>query len=358
MLIKSNYLKYFIYSLLVGTFILLSSFLENGNVLLAANPFDEEGSVKMNFDNPVTTDNNSASDFPEPDPSVTPAVKTSTAQTTSTTSAVKFKTHKVKSGETLRDLAQKYFGDPNKYTLIIKYNKEKYPSLAKNPDMISPGWELKIPEAQSGSGNSGGGSSSNGAGTGSNTVSSDNKSTGTSKSNSTSTSTSTGTGISTSRNYVDIANEYIKKFPNDVFGAWNAAYKDREKGPDGKPNWADPNLRDAEHYLFSRSWVGEQNDPVSRTVVAASLAVATTIYTPAKMAGPRVAEVMSNAAELPVVREAIGYLNKFQAFRGIVESEFVTKIVEWTAASGSEPSLKEMQAGYAGILEGLKQSWK
>lgn len=53
--------------------------------------------------------------------------------------------HTVVSGDTLWGIAQKYLGDGSKYMEIVEANKEKYPSLMKNPDLIMPGWVLTIP---------------------------------------------------------------------------------------------------------------------------------------------------------------------------------------------------------------------
>lgn len=54
------------------------------------------------------------------------------------------KTHKVVKGDTLYDIAKKYYGNGNLYTKIKEANKSKYPSLAKN-NIIQVKWELIIP---------------------------------------------------------------------------------------------------------------------------------------------------------------------------------------------------------------------
>ena len=56
------------------------------------------------------------------------------------------KTHKVAPGDTLWGLAQKYLGDGKRFWEIVKANASKFPTLAKNPDLILDGWELIIPE--------------------------------------------------------------------------------------------------------------------------------------------------------------------------------------------------------------------
>jgi murein DD-endopeptidase MepM/ murein hydrolase activator NlpD len=68
-------------------------------------------------------------DEPEPEPA-------KVAQTTKIT---------VVSGDTLWSIAQRLYGDGNKYRDIIEANKDKYPSLLKNPNLIITGWQLEIP---------------------------------------------------------------------------------------------------------------------------------------------------------------------------------------------------------------------
>ena len=54
------------------------------------------------------------------------------------------KTHKVKKGDSLWAIAQKYYGKGSLYPKIKEANKTKYPSLAKN-NIIYVNWELIIP---------------------------------------------------------------------------------------------------------------------------------------------------------------------------------------------------------------------
>ena len=54
------------------------------------------------------------------------------------------KTHKVKKGDCLWDIAQKYYGKGSLYPKIKEANKSKYPSLAKN-NVIYTNMELIIP---------------------------------------------------------------------------------------------------------------------------------------------------------------------------------------------------------------------
>ncbi|WGD34667.1 LysM peptidoglycan-binding domain-containing protein [Olleya sp. YS] len=49
--------------------------------------------------------------------------------------------HTVKSGDTLGKIAKHYYGNAAKYTAIFEANKD----ILKNPDVIHPDQELKIP---------------------------------------------------------------------------------------------------------------------------------------------------------------------------------------------------------------------
>ena len=70
--------------------------------------------------------------------------KTNTTSTNKkTSSSATQKTHTVKSGDTLWDIAKKYYGKGSDYTKIIEKNKKTYPSLAKNT-VIKVGWRLTI----------------------------------------------------------------------------------------------------------------------------------------------------------------------------------------------------------------------
>ncbi|MFR7364848.1 MAG: LysM peptidoglycan-binding domain-containing protein [Terrisporobacter sp.] len=51
--------------------------------------------------------------------------------------------HTVKKGDTLYDIAKKYYGKGSSYKKIIEKNKSKYPSLTKNT-IIKAGWKLVI----------------------------------------------------------------------------------------------------------------------------------------------------------------------------------------------------------------------
>ena len=69
---------------------------------------------------------------------------TSRPSETNTNSNNQQKTHKVVRGDTLYDIAKKYYGKGSLYPKIKEANKTKYPSLAKN-NIIQVKWELIIP---------------------------------------------------------------------------------------------------------------------------------------------------------------------------------------------------------------------
>ena len=69
---------------------------------------------------------------------------TSRPSETNTNSNNQQKTHKVVRGDTLYDIAKKYYGKGSLYPKIKEANKTKYPSLAKN-NIIYVGMELIIP---------------------------------------------------------------------------------------------------------------------------------------------------------------------------------------------------------------------
>lgn len=51
----------------------------------------------------------------------------------------------VKGGDYLCDIARRLLGDPARYQEIVRLNVDRYPSLAKNPNLILVGWQLRLP---------------------------------------------------------------------------------------------------------------------------------------------------------------------------------------------------------------------
>lgn len=56
--------------------------------------------------------------------------------------AMTTRTYTVKSGDTLSDIAQAEMGDAKRWPELYEANKD---AVGKNPDLIHPGLELKIP---------------------------------------------------------------------------------------------------------------------------------------------------------------------------------------------------------------------
>jgi nucleoid-associated protein YgaU len=70
------------------------------------------------------------------------AIPTSAAQPTSIPAAPSERIHTVVSGDTLGMLAEKYYDDPSKWTVIFEANGD----ILEDPDTLQLGQELKIPD--------------------------------------------------------------------------------------------------------------------------------------------------------------------------------------------------------------------
>ena len=51
------------------------------------------------------------------------------------------RTYTVKAGDSLSKIALREYGDPSRWRQIYEANRDRI----KDPDLIQPGWELKIP---------------------------------------------------------------------------------------------------------------------------------------------------------------------------------------------------------------------
>ena len=52
------------------------------------------------------------------------------------------RTYVVQSGDSLSKISKKFYGDANSWKRIFEANKD----VVKNPDLIQPGWKLRIPD--------------------------------------------------------------------------------------------------------------------------------------------------------------------------------------------------------------------
>jgi LysM repeat protein len=81
-----------------------------------------------------------------PAPTTTTPPRTTTPAPAATSSA---RTYTVVRGDSLSKIAQKLLGNGNRWPELVTLNKDRYPSLLKNPNLIHPGWVLRIPGGSS-----------------------------------------------------------------------------------------------------------------------------------------------------------------------------------------------------------------
>jgi len=113
----------------------LGAKIEGKVVTLTGDVPSREVSVRVmeNFDKLVKTDNTLNAmrvDAPKPAPAPPPPPKPVE------------RIHEVVAGESLSKIAQKYYGNGNKYMKIFEANRD----ILSNPDLIKPGQKLRIPE--------------------------------------------------------------------------------------------------------------------------------------------------------------------------------------------------------------------
>jgi len=77
----------------------------------------------------------------KPQPAAAP--KPAAAAPAAAPAAATYDTYTVKSGDSLSKIAKNFYGDPMQYKKIFEANKDQI----SNPDLIQPGWVLKIPKA-------------------------------------------------------------------------------------------------------------------------------------------------------------------------------------------------------------------
>jgi nucleoid-associated protein YgaU len=64
------------------------------------------------------------------------------SSTAASTKGGEARTYIVQSGDSLSKIAKRFYGNANEWRRIFEANKDRI----SNPDMIQPGWALKIPE--------------------------------------------------------------------------------------------------------------------------------------------------------------------------------------------------------------------
>ncbi len=199
-----------------NTSVLLCFLLLGSSIVFANNPFDDaevsslkttnevDDSVKVNINdlNNGKKDNNISSE-------------TKSFQYT------------IVKGDCLFKIARKLMGDENRWVELVELNKDRYPSLITNPDMIEVGWVLTIPgssssssQVVSNSSNSSSNTSSNNSSNSSNT----NTSSANNSSNSSSNSSSGTIGHTQAKDFYELGtranNEYLPYTEDSARGEW------------------------------------------------------------------------------------------------------------------------------------------
>lgn len=80
---------------------------------------------------PDFSDVESGSSSTAPSPSGAPAAKSAAPRV-----------YVVQAGDSLSKISKKFYGDANSWRRIFEANKD----VVKNPDLIQPGWKLRIPD--------------------------------------------------------------------------------------------------------------------------------------------------------------------------------------------------------------------
>ena len=108
--------------------------------VFAADPFAEDNTVNVEK-------TSSESDIETADISVKEEAKDESSEETKeeTKEEAKQVDYTVVSGDYLSSIAARYLGDADRWPEIVELNKNKYPSLSSNPNLIYPGWVLTLP---------------------------------------------------------------------------------------------------------------------------------------------------------------------------------------------------------------------
>ena len=189
----------------LGLFVFLAS-----SVVLANTPFSDD---PINSKNTVSNDTLNSS-----------TVNINGENNISSSSNTKTFQYSVVKGDYLFKIARKLMGNPERWLELVELNKDRYPSLLSNPDMIEVGWVLTIP------GNSSSGSqlASNSTNSSSNTSASNSgnsSNSNTSSNNNSNTSNSSGTiGNTQAKEFYELGdrayNEYLPYTEDSARGEW------------------------------------------------------------------------------------------------------------------------------------------
>ena len=110
------------------------------SMCVADNPFSEDAEVKLEA--AADTVSSTADVAAEEATAVTSATETATDTETKTAN------YTVSAGDFLISIAQRFLGDGSRWPEIVEANKDRYPSLEANPNLIYIGWTLVIPGAK------------------------------------------------------------------------------------------------------------------------------------------------------------------------------------------------------------------
>ncbi len=112
--------------------------------LCSADPFAD---TTITVSESVQTDTENTATVATTEDAETETSATSTSEETeeAKTEEAKTTTYTIVAGDYLMSIAQRLLGDASRWKEIVELNKDKYPSLVSNPNLIYCGWELTIP---------------------------------------------------------------------------------------------------------------------------------------------------------------------------------------------------------------------
>ena len=173
-------------------------------IVLADNPF---GDNKIGTEESTTYKSNKNSN-------VKVSIKQETQKDNSNSSENKTSQYTVVKGDCLFKIARQLMGDENRWIELVELNKDRYPSLITNPDLIEVGWVLTIPGGSSSSTTTSSNSSNN----------YNNNSSNNNNSNSNSTNTSSTLGNTQAKDFYELGdrayNEYLPYTEDSARGEW------------------------------------------------------------------------------------------------------------------------------------------